>query len=640
MEPSSLPTFAGRKVSSLRGTSRIPSPYIANNTNNKLQMMLQPDEEEEEELPIYNSSPNRRPMNAYGVPSRHSSHSSRGGSYSLSIKPSNLNDKIRVCVRKRPLSKKEQNRNEKDIAVVNGQRTIQIHEPKYVEQHTFIFDDVFDSDANNEEVYKRTALPLVEYIFRGSGKTFTMLDEKNGLYVKAARDIFALLQKPDFSYLAAYIGFYEIYQGQLYDLLNQRKKLYAREDGKKNVIITGLQEYAIDNVDNLMQVFDYGNNIRSTGATGANEDSSRSHAILQMVLKHKKNRKKFHGKLSFIDLAGSERGADRGEADKQTRMEGAEINKSLLALKECIRALDQDKRHTPFRQSKLTQVLKDSFVGNSRTCMIATISPNVTNSEHTLNTLRYADRVKELKSERDRADRVAAGLELAASELNDLSEEQRQEYYKQAHEKLEAEGEYEVDYEFDEEEGFDDDYNGEEDGNNTFDDGGENDSDLFDEDLISDDDDYLFNEELPFDGLADVDFPEHNRDLLDVSVATILSSSSTSSLPNFNNNSRSPSSTYTNNFKKLCSNSSKHRHELRIASDAGKKETRLLAQFTIDISNSKQDFINNNASSTTLTREINVTTFNNYLKELESILDIKEKSLSELRSKIKQLKKR
>lgn len=104
------------------------------------------------------------------------------------------------------------------------------------------------------------------------------------------------------------------------------------------------------------------------------------------------------GKLSFIDLAGSERGADRGEADLKTRMEGAEINKSLLALKECIRALDQDKRHTPFRQSKLTQVLKDSFVGNSRTCMIATVSPNQSNSEHTLNTLRYADRVKELKN--------------------------------------------------------------------------------------------------------------------------------------------------------------------------------------------------------------------------------------------------
>ncbi|KAG0351245.1 Kinesin-like protein kif24, partial [Gamsiella multidivaricata] len=80
-------------------------------------------------------------------------------------------------------------------------------------------------------------------------------------------------------------------------------------------------------------------------------------------------------------------------------LEGAEINKSLLALKECIRALDQDKKHTPFRQSKLTQVLKDSFVGNSRTCMVATISPNNSNSDHTLNTLRYADRVKELKAE-------------------------------------------------------------------------------------------------------------------------------------------------------------------------------------------------------------------------------------------------
>lgn len=76
----------------------------------------------------------------------------------------------------------------------------------------------------------------------------------------------------------------------------------------------------------------------------------------------------------------------------RSRMEGAEINKSLLALKECIRALDQGGKHTPFRQSKLTQVLKDSFVGNSRTCMVATISPGGSNSEHTLNTLRYADR--------------------------------------------------------------------------------------------------------------------------------------------------------------------------------------------------------------------------------------------------------
>lgn len=107
------------------------------------------------------------------------------------------------------------------------------------------------------------------------------------------------------------------------------------------------------------------------------------------------------GKFSFIDLAGSERGADRADVGgKETRLEGAEINKSLLALKECIRAIDQDSSHLPFRQSKLTQVLKDSFVGGgttSKTCMIATVSPTANNYEHTLNTLRYADRVKELQ---------------------------------------------------------------------------------------------------------------------------------------------------------------------------------------------------------------------------------------------------
>lgn len=101
--------------------------------------------------------------------------------------------------------------------------------------------------------------------------------------------------------------------------------------------------------------------------------------------------------MSFIDLAGSERGADTVDSKKQTRLDGAEINKSLLALKECIRALDLDKKHTPFRGSKLTQVLKDSFTGNSKTTMIANVSPANSCCENTLNTLRYADRVKELK---------------------------------------------------------------------------------------------------------------------------------------------------------------------------------------------------------------------------------------------------
>jgi hypothetical protein len=217
-----------------------------------------------------------------------------------------------------------------------------------------------------------------------------MLDSKHGLYMQATFDIFKLLNRPEYAHLQAWVGYYEIYQGQLFDLLNNRRQLIPREDGKGNVQISGLKEYRIHSSDTMMQVFNFGNRERSTSKTNTNEASSRSHAILQILLKKSTT---IHGKLNFIDLAGSERGIDRGhQSDMKIRLEGAEINRSLLALKECIRALDQDKKHAPFRGSKLTMVLKDSFVGNSKTCMIATISPNYSNSDHTLNTLRYADR--------------------------------------------------------------------------------------------------------------------------------------------------------------------------------------------------------------------------------------------------------
>lgn len=160
--------------------------------------------------------------------------------------------------------------------------------------------------------------------------------------------------------------------------------------------IVGLTERPIISVEDIMKYISVGLQSRTSGCTGANEASSRSHAILQMQLKH--NGKVF-GKMSFIDLAGSERGADTINTNKQTKLDGAEINKSLLALKECIRALDLEKKHTPFRGSKLTQVLKDSFTGNSKTTMIANVSPANSCCEHTLNTLRYADRVKELKKD-------------------------------------------------------------------------------------------------------------------------------------------------------------------------------------------------------------------------------------------------
>ncbi|KAI8336597.1 P-loop containing nucleoside triphosphate hydrolase protein [Chlamydoabsidia padenii] len=308
--------------------------------------------------------------------------------------PNDLQQRIRVCVRKRPLSRKEVANGENDISELVSAHTIQLNAPK-------------------SRIYHRTARPLVNYVFNGgkatcfafgqtgSGKTYTMLDPEHGLYIMAAKDIFEMLKDSRYQHLSAYVGFYEIYQNKLYDLLNQRKQLIPRDDGNSNVVIAGLREHRIGDLERLLQIFDHGSRVRSTGKTGANDNSSRSHAVLQVLLKDNNNDGAIHGKLSFIDLAGSERGADRGDANTKTRLEGAEINKSLLALKECIRALDKDKKHTPFRGSKLTQVLRDSFVGDSRTCMIATVSPNNSNSEHTLNTLRYADRVKELKGESD-----------------------------------------------------------------------------------------------------------------------------------------------------------------------------------------------------------------------------------------------
>lgn len=189
----------------------------------------------------------------------------------------------------------------------------------------------------------------------------------------------------------------------------------------------GLQEYRVSEVETIKELIEKGNGTRSTGTTGANEESSRSHAILQLAIKrsvdgNESKPPRLVGKLSFIDLAGSERGADTTDNDKQTRMEGAEINKSLLALKECIRALDNDQGHIPFRGSKLTEVLRDSFMGNSRTVMISCISPSSGSCEHTLNTLRYADRVKSLsKGGNTKKEAVTSTLNLKESTTMPLS---------------------------------------------------------------------------------------------------------------------------------------------------------------------------------------------------------------------------
>ncbi|KAM5579024.1 kinesin-like protein KIN-13B [Rosa sericea] len=344
--------------------------------------------------------------------------------------------KIKVVVRKRPLNKKELAKNEEDI-IDTLSNSVTVHETKlkvdltaYVEKHEFVYDAVLNEEVSNDEVYHETVEPIVPIIFQrtkatcfaygqtGSGKTYTM----KPLPLKASRDILRLMHHTYRSQgFQLFVSFFEIYGGKLFDLLNERKKLCMREDGKQQVCIVGLQEYRVSDVETIKELIEKGSATRSTGTTGANEESSRSHAILQLAIKRAVDGNvskppRLVGKLSFIDLAGSERGADTTDNDKQTRMEGAEINKSLLALKECIRALDNDQGHIPFRGSKLTEVLRDSFVGDSRTVMISCISPSSGSCEHTLNTLRYADRVKSLsKGNNSKKDILASTLNLKES---------------------------------------------------------------------------------------------------------------------------------------------------------------------------------------------------------------------------------
>ncbi|KAF1425972.1 Kinesin-like protein KIF2A, partial [Spheniscus magellanicus] len=348
--------------------------------------------------------------------------------------------RICVCVRKRPLNKKV------DLGIDSTViSSVFLYCVRITVLLNYPLSDLLSRELPNENfpthfLYMFTARPLVETIFErgmatcfaygqtGSGKTHTMggdfsgknQDCSKGIYALAARDVFLMLKKPNYKKLElqVYATFFEIYSGKVFDLLNRKTKLRVLEDGKQQVQVVGLQEREVKCVEDVLKLIEIGNSCRTSGQTSANAHSSRSHAVFQIILRRKG---KLHGKFSLIDLAGNERGADTSSADRQTRLEGAEINKSLLALKECIRALGRNKPHTPFRASKLTQVLRDSFIGeNSRTCMIATISPGMASCENTLNTLRYANRVKELTVDPSAAGDIRPIIHHTPNQIDDL----------------------------------------------------------------------------------------------------------------------------------------------------------------------------------------------------------------------------
>lgn len=311
-----------------------------------------------------------------------------------------------VCVRKRPISEKEREKNDHD-SVTCLHPTVWIHSAKlkvdgitkYLDHSRFAFDHAFDETASTEHVYQCTTMPLVDFFVAGnggratvfcfgqtgSGKTHTM----QGIQEMLAHDLFLLLQdnkdnNPNGCSLddtAVMVSFFEMYGGSIQDLLNGRERLKILEDGKGEINVTGLVELEATNPESLLEILHAGNTERTTHVTEANDTSSRSHAICQIFLRDKRRGTAvplLRGKLSMVDLAGSERGTDTNAHNAQRRGESAEINTSLLALKECIRALDTNtkgEKHVPYRSSKLTLILKDCFTSDrAMTTMIATVS--------------------------------------------------------------------------------------------------------------------------------------------------------------------------------------------------------------------------------------------------------------------------
>lgn len=313
------------------------------------------------------------------------------------------------------------------------------------------FDKVYNEFSTQQDVYNGTAklyitnfingqnVTVFAYGATGAGKSHTMLgntradsaanNADNGIIPNAVKDVFTELnnKKKLMKYKENYeiiVNFIEVYNEQVYDLLEPTGKvLSVREDPERGVVVVaGVTEQKVDSLKEVMDCLSFGNKNRKTEATLANAVSSRSHAVLQVILRHtllNDNGKEtlIESKLSLIDLAGSERASATNNRGVRL-FEGANINKSLLALANCINALAGNNSNTSsltsststntstgaikklnvkYRDSKLTHLLKSSLEGNCNLIMIANINPSNLTYEDSHNTLKYANRAKNIK---------------------------------------------------------------------------------------------------------------------------------------------------------------------------------------------------------------------------------------------------
>ncbi|CAK7234252.1 tubulin-dependent ATPase kip3 [Sporothrix bragantina] len=293
---------------------------------------------------------------------------------------------------------------------------------KRVKDQVFAFDRIFDDNASQMDVYEGTTKGLLDSVLdgynatvfaygaTGCGKTHTITGtaQQPGIIFMTMQELFEKIgERSEEKVTELSLSYLEIYNETIRDLLvpgGSKQGLMLREDTNQAVTVAGLTSHHPRDVQEVMDMIVQGNEFRTVSPTEANAVSSRSHAVLQINVAQRDrnasvNEPHTMATLSIIDLAGSERASatkNRGER----LLEGANINKSLLALGGCINALcdPRKKNHVPYRNSKLTRLLKFSLGGNCKTVMIVCVSPSSAHFDETQNTLRYANRAKNIQT--------------------------------------------------------------------------------------------------------------------------------------------------------------------------------------------------------------------------------------------------
>ncbi|XP_074172356.1 kinesin-like protein KIF1A isoform X19 [Rhinolophus sinicus] len=350
---------------------------------------------------------------------------------------------VKVAVRVRPFNSREMSRDSKCIIQMSGSTTTIVNpkQPKETPK-SFSFDYSYWSHtspedinyASQKQVYRDIGEEMLQHAFEGynvcifaygqtgAGKSYTMMGkqekDQQGIIPQLCEDLFSRINdttNDNMSY-SVEVSYMEIYCERVRDLLNPKNKgnLRVREHPLLGPYVEDLSKLAVTSYNDIQDLMDSGNKARTVAATNMNETSSRSHAVFNIIFTQKRHDAETDittekvSKISLVDLAGSERADSTGA--KGTRLkEGANINKSLTTLGKVISALaemdsgpnkNKKKKKTdfiPYRDSVLTWLLRENLGGNSRTAMVAALSPADINYDETLSTLRYADRAKQIR---------------------------------------------------------------------------------------------------------------------------------------------------------------------------------------------------------------------------------------------------